>query len=150
MYNIMKLFLKSRFAHKGISPVVKDEAKDMNALYMRIEKLMKEKSPYLDGDFTIKDLSHSVYHNRAYVSKTINKVAKVNFRNYINSYRIKYAVELIKKDPRIKISEVASLSGFNSLPTFNSSFKDVMSMRPSEYLCELRAHRPLFSSKMIE
>ena len=122
---------------------LKDEIDDMKNLYSRIEKLMDEKHPFLDGDFSIGDLAKLVFRNKAFVSRTINKIANVNFRAYINSYRARYAAALILREPRMKMSEVASQSGYNSIPTFNSSFKDEFNMRPSEYWSYARKHPEL-------
>ncbi len=37
----------------------------------------------------------------------------------------------------MRFSEVARMSGFNSVPSFNTWFKTVTSTRPSEYLTEI-------------
>ncbi len=135
----MKLFLWSRkrltniiSRNRDIS-YLKDDKLEMKLLFRKVEKVMSEKRPYLESDFSMDDLSKLVFVNRSFLSKTINKISHMNFRTYINSYRIKYAASLIKKDPRMRFRDVAYMSGFNSLPTFNSAFKDVMSMRPSDY-----------------
>ena len=39
----------------------------------------------------------------------------------------------------MKMEEVARLSGFNTIPTFNTAFKTVMNERPSEY--QAKVHR---------
>ena len=44
----------------------------------------------------------------------------------------------MKKDPYMKVEEVAKFSGFNTLPTFNSAFKMIMRQRPSEYMGDVR------------
>ena len=72
-------------------------------------------------------------------AKAVNKYAGMNYSAFINSYRVKHAAELISKDPRMKMEEVAKLSGFNTLPSFNAAFKSVMNERPSEY--QAKVHR---------
>lgn len=115
----------------------------MEKVYMRIEKFMRKKTPFLDGDFSIQDLCDSLYMSRSLVSRSINRIGNTNFRSYVNNYRVTYALELMQKDPRVKLSQIASLSGFNSIPSFNSSFKDVMSMCPSEYVRSLQLKEDL-------
>ena len=36
------------------------------------------------------------------------------------------------------MEEVAKLSGFNTIPTFNSAFKAIMNERPSEYQAKVQ------------
>ena len=104
---------------------------------------MRKNTPFLDGDFSIQDLCDSLYMSRSLVSRSINRIGNTNFRSYVNNYRVTYALELMQKDPRVKLSQIASLSGFNSIPSFNSSFKDVMSMCPSEYVRSLQLKEDL-------
>lgn len=43
---------------------------------------------------------------------------------------------LFRKDPRLKVTEAAELSGFNSAVSFNMAFKVNTGMTPSEWLQE--------------
>lgn len=151
----MKLFLWKHFSKpKEIQlrdySYLNDDNAEMAALFKRIEKIMKEKKPFLDGDFSVGDLAHLVYRNKSFVSKTINKMASTNFCMYVNRYRVKYAAEMIKKYPTMKKSQIAYMSGFNTLPSFNSAFKSMLSVRPSEYLVNDQECSPQSSSKKKE
>lgn len=138
----MKLFLikrlrkevQLRYKIKKDNLYLKEAEEEMQDVFCRVEKLMKEKRLYLNGDLCLNDVSKLVYRDRTYVSKTINKMSSKNFRTYVNGYRVQYAVDLMKRDSRMRFKEVANMSGFNSLPTFNSSFKEVMRMCPSQYM----------------
>jgi len=128
---------------------LEDEEPKMRKLYSRVLTLMEEKKPYLDGNFSIGQLSRTLFCNRAFVSKTINLCSGHNFRWLINSYRVRYAAQLMRDDPMMKIEEVARLSGFNTLPTFNSAFKMNMKERPSEYLTKIRRSQGRRLSKSL-
>lgn len=110
----------------------------MTKLYERVLGLMEEKKPWLDGDFCVGHLAKRLFCNRSLLSKTINICSGHNFRWLVNYYRVVYATDLMKKDPYMKVEEVARLSGFNTLPTFNSAFKFILKERPSEYLARVR------------
>ena len=117
---------------------------ESNAVYMskvfeKVKNYLEEKRPYLYGTVSLGELSQKIYANRTHVSKAVNKYAGMNYSAFINSYRVKHAAELISKDPRMKMEEVAKLSGFNTLPSFNAAFKSVMNERPSEY--QAKVHR---------
>ena len=116
-----------------------DEEELTRILYHRITCFMEEKRPFLYGDFSIGELSKKMFASQARISRAIKRYSQMNFRGFVNSYRVKYASNLISKDPRMKMEEVARLSGFNTIPTFNTAFKTVMNERPSEY--QAKVHR---------
>lgn len=101
----------------------------------RIIELMERKEPYLNSDFTIKDLAKDMNLPSYLVSHIINSEFSQNFSDYINHFRIKRAKMLLadKAYANFKISSVAYDSGFNSLSSFNLSFKKYTGMTPSRY-----------------
>ena len=109
-----------------------DEQK-MSRLYSKITAYMESAEPFLDDSFSLRDMSITMYSNKVYISKTINVMSGRNFRQFVNYYRVRYAAELMKKDPGMKIVEIASLSGFHNTVTFNQSFKYYMGETPSAY-----------------
>lgn len=120
--------------------LTEDESK-MKMLFDRVEEYMEEKKPFLEEDFQMSDLAEAVFTNKAYLSKTINKVYGNNFCQYVNSYRVKYAVELMEKDDRVKVVELAMLAGFHSVVSFNMAFKLFMNTTPSEYQRTVQSKR---------
>ncbi|MCK5809043.1 AraC family transcriptional regulator, partial [bacterium] len=58
-----------------------------------------------------------------------------NFYVYINTARIKYAVELMKNKANHKksILEIAYESGFNSKSAFNTYFKNIIGATPHKF-----------------
>ena len=82
------------------------------------------------------DLAETLYSNKLYLSRTINTLSGRNFRQFINYHRIQYAISLFKKDPRLKVGEVATMSGFHSSVSFNMAFKVNMGKTPTEWLGE--------------
>lgn len=130
----------SRLSSRDLS-YLKDDSESLKKVFDKIERLMKEKKPYLNCDFSISMLAAAIFCSQTMVSRAINRMSGKNFCNYVNSYRVDYAAELMRKDRRLKISEIAKMAGFNSLPPFNSSFKIQMKMCPSQYLSLLEQGR---------
>lgn len=121
-----------------VAPVHNDEEKKrMESLYRRITDLMEDKQPYLDPDLSEIKMASMVFSNQNYLSRTVNTMSNLNFKQFLNSYRVQYAVELMKKDPRMQVKEIASLSGFNSTPSFNMAFKLFKGMTPGKYMKEM-------------
>ena len=127
---IIKGNLRTSFIDKA------EEDKKMNSLYNRVMLYMSEKKPFLDPEFHMEDMAEDLYSNKLYLSKTINILSGRNFRQFINYHRIQYAISLFKKDPRLKVGEVASMSGFHSTVSFNMSFKVNTGRTPSDWLRE--------------
>ena len=107
-------------------------------LYDRCCRYMADRKPFLVESFSLEDLSRALFTNRVYLSKTINYFSGKNFRNYVNYYRVMYAMELFRKNKSLKVTELGNLAGFHSGTTFNQAFKTVMEESPSTWCARLR------------
>ena len=68
---------------------------DMIALNKKIfEEYISRKKPYLNPMLKITDLCVDLHTNRTYLSAFINKGYGMNFRQYVNSLRLKDAAKL--------------------------------------------------------
>ena len=126
--DIIKGNLRTSYADKV------DEDKKMSYLYKRIVMYMEEKRPYLSQTFDMSYLADRMLTNKLYLSKTINILSGRNFRQFVNYYRVRRAMELFKEDPRLKINEVSEMSGFKTAVSFNMAFKVNTGKTPTEWL----------------
>ncbi|MBO4917433.1 MAG: helix-turn-helix transcriptional regulator [Bacteroidales bacterium] len=118
---------------------VTEESRRIDLLFERVEEYMRKERPYLDDSFTMTRLATEMMTNKSMLSKTINEKAGKNFCRYVNTYRIQYAVSLMKRDRMLKVSELSMMSGFHSLASFNMAFKLIMNDTPSEYMRTLHS-----------
>lgn len=123
---------KQKYFTPEVREVTEDDARN-RVLYSKITAYMTERKPYLDGDFTLDDLARKLQTGRNAVSRAISYCSGRNFKQFLNWYRVKYAQDLIRKDPRLKMSEVAQMSGFNTQPSFNLAFRINTSGTPSQW-----------------
>lgn len=107
-------------------------------LYDRTCRYMTDKRPFLVPGFTLQDLANAVYTNKYYLSKTINRFSGKNFRQYVNYYRVMYSMELYRANRSLRVTEMASLSGFHSITSYTASFKKVMGETPSDWCARMR------------
>lgn len=114
-----------------------EETRRMESLFVRVKDMMEESRPYLDPDFSELKLASQVFSNQNYLSRTVNAMSGMNFKQFVNSYRVQYAEELMAKDPRMQVKELAVLSGFNSTPSFNMAFKLFRGMTPGKYMKDM-------------
>lgn len=120
--------------------IVENEDNDnrMNEIWNRVLSVMELKKPYLRENFSVQELAEAVYTNKVYLSRVINRFSGKNFNQFVNYYRVNYAVDLIAKDKRLKVAELAMMSGFSTYVTFNMAFKMHKGISPSAYIQEQR------------
>ena len=133
----LKSLLRGNIRTREIAEGVRE--RKMKALYKKILDYFEEKKPYLDEDVSLEDISRCLYTNKAYLSKTVNVLSGQNFRQFINYYRVEYAIELIRRDPHLKVEELAMMSGFHNPVSFNMAFRLFKGKTPSEWIHEHRA-----------
>ena len=115
------------------SPVPAGVGKRGYEVYQRVERYMEESRPYLDEKINLESFSKAIFSNTVYVSRTINHYSGRNFRQFVNWYRIQYALDLMRKDPHLKMEEVSSMSGFHSTVSFNMAFRLFEGKTPTEW-----------------
>jgi len=113
--------------------VAMDVDSRMNSLYTRAVDYMESRKPFLDEDFSLAAMSTALFTNKSYLSRVINYYSGRNFKQFVNYYRIRYAVDMIRKDPRLSVMELATMSGFHSVVTFNVAFRLNMNDTPGSY-----------------
>lgn len=119
-------------------PESAEEQARMNSTYKRLLAYMEAERPYLKDAYYITDLCSDLGVNKVYISNVINVFSGRNFRQFINYYRIRHAVGIMKENPSLLIMELALMSGFHSVVSFNMAFKLFMKCTPSEYLAKVR------------
>jgi AraC-like DNA-binding protein len=114
--------------HKPISP----------ALIKTIVDYMEEKKPHLNHLLTIDNLSNQLLLQPRLLSQILNRHFNQNFFEFINGYRVKECKLIIEKPGNEKITmlKVMDESGFNSKATFNTFFKKLVGMTPTQYRTE--------------
>ena len=106
----------------------------MKVLYDRCVSIMESQRPYLDPEFSLDACSLLVYTNKVYLSRTVNSFSGRNFRQFVNHYRIQYALDLLAKNPRLKVAELSDMCGFNTSVSFSMAFKINVGETPSDYI----------------
>lgn len=98
-----------------------------------IRKVIDDKL-YLDPSVSLVSLAEKLHTNRTYLSNSIHACRKQNFSDFINSLRINYFMELVRREPEINVKEAAMRSGYNNLQSFYRHFSDIMDMTPKTWM----------------
>lgn len=111
---------------------------DYSYMYDKMLSLLKKEKPYLNPDFSLEDMSRSLFSNKTYMSRVINICTGLNFSQLINKYRVNYARELFLENNDLKVCELSDMSGFHSSVTFNMAFKLFYRVTPGVWCKEIR------------
>lgn len=109
---------------------------DSVVLMQRITLLMEEQKFYLKSDLKLSDVATALSTNRNVISSCINSQAGCSFSQFVNTYRINHAKELMRRQPDIKIVEVWMASGFTTESNFFRAFKALTGMTPKEWISQ--------------
>ena len=116
--------------------VANDAAKEgglYRDVYDRVMSYFEEHLPYLNSELTINDVGKVVFTNKLYISKAITQYTGRNFCQFVNYYRVTYSVNLFRKNPDLKVLELANASGFNTVASYSTAFKLFMNENPSDW-----------------
>lgn len=102
-------------------------------LMSRFREIMEEQKPYLDASVTIDEIAGILRTNRTTLSRLINENFGMNFRQLLNSYRVKEAIMIFSKNNDISMEDLRNAAGFKSVGTFTSSFSRFTGCTPGEY-----------------
>ena len=130
-------FLRHRKARRaGIEPETVDVPASVNVdtqLMQRITELMEEKQLFKVPDLKVSDIANELRTNARYVSDCIKISTSYSFTQYVNSYRIQHAKQIMRDFPDQKISTVFMDSGFTNETTFFRAFKAITGMTPKDW-----------------
>jgi AraC-like DNA-binding protein len=100
-----------------------------------INYLQSKNRPFLDPKLTLVEVASVLNIPAQQLSQVINEKTELNFNDYINTYRIKVAKEiLISPDyNKFTIDAIAEKAGFNSKSPFYAAFKKITGMTPKEF-----------------
>ena len=92
---------------------------------------------YIKNNLTADDLSQGAMAqmagiSRDYFSRIFKNITGMNYSKWLNMIRLEKATELLSHK-NMSMTEVAMLSGFQSIPSFNRVFHEDRGMSPGEY-----------------
>ena len=123
---------------KDLKPLTEEASR---TLLTQITKVMELSKPYLDPEFSLQSLAAMVDSNTKYVSAAINDLTGLNFRSFVNNYRIKEAERRLRDRANYgnyTIQWIGESVGIKSKSTFVAAFKKSTGLTPSVFLKYVR------------
>lgn len=87
------------------------------------------------------DVAEKLHISSGYLSHIFSKRIGMSFCDYINSLKTVAAAELISKTDK-SMTEIAELSGFSTIRTFNRAFKKHIGVPPSDFKKGIKKKTP--------
>lgn len=115
-----------------IEAVLSTVENDPPRLKEKILILFEKDKIYLNPKLRLSDVASMVGSNRTYVSRIFNDCHGKTFFEYVNEYRVRHAMDILKSSDK-KIEEIAEISGFSSRQSFHRVFNKITRLTPEEY-----------------
>jgi AraC-like DNA-binding protein len=106
---------------------------DQNEILKKLKLVMDEEKPFLKPDFSLPELANQLKLSVHQLSQAINDGLGKSFFEMTAEHRIHQAKVLLKEKSHIKVEEIAEEVGYNSKSSFNTAFKKLTGMTPSEW-----------------
>lgn len=103
-----------------------------HALIQTLNEIMKDKELFRDSDLTLARVAKRLSVPARDLSGAINRVTAENFSRFINGYRIAYAQGALL-ETALPVTEVMFEAGFLSKSSFNTEFRRVTGLTPSQF-----------------
>lgn len=105
----------------------------------KILQYFKTETSYLEFNFTLTQLTHSIgCSNSGVVSNAIKNCLNTSFYELLANYRILYATRLIGDNLEKTLESISEECGFRSQSTFNKYFKKFTNFKPSDYRVSIK------------
>ena len=86
---------------------------------------------YMDT-VTLQDVAALCFVTREHLCRIFKKETGFGFSEYLNIYRMQKANAMLRENPRIRVSQVASYCGFSDSNYFSKQYKKLYGMSPTK------------------
>jgi len=105
------------------------------ALYNEIINYLETNKPFKNPDFNAHTLAIALNTNVTYISKALSAGGNDNFNALLNNIRVNYVKSMLDNGALKKytLDFIQAEAGYKHRSTFNTAFKSITGMTPSEY-----------------
>jgi AraC-like DNA-binding protein len=114
---------------------------ELSVLKEKLTDVMHTQKPFLDSTLSLPKLAQMMQLNTHELSYLINTGFEDNFSGFINAYRVEESKRILVtlEYQHLSMVGIAFEAGFNSKTAFNTAFKKVVNMSPTEFQ-KLKSH----------
>lgn len=125
---------ENRYRHSGL------KLNEAEAYMKSLLEYFEKDKPYLNGKLSLKEVADQLEISVNHLSQVINEQLGKNFFDFVNAYRVEEVRQRLsdKRNQDLTLLGIAYDSGFNSKSSFNSIFKKLTGITPSQYVKEIQ------------
>lgn len=109
-------------------------SEEVTELLKAIETKMSEEKFYLSENFSSQDVLTNFEISRSKLDELLIQRKGISFVDWLNSFRIEYAKNLLLSNDQYTIDAISSMSGFSSRSAFYVAFKKINQITPTEFI----------------
>jgi len=109
---------------------------DTDIIYDRLIELMDDEEIYKEMEINLKSLADRLSVTTHQLSQFLNERLSMDFRNFMNTYRIEEAKRMLIDEPGESILNICFEVGFSSKSAFYTAFKKNTGKTPREFRAE--------------
>jgi AraC family transcriptional regulator of arabinose operon len=103
-------------------------------LYLRyVVPIIKEIETSYGAELTVQELGRKVYVTPQYLSRLFRRFLGCSVYEYLTTFRINKARELLVSNPRMEVQQIARETGFSDASHFIAMFKKITGVTPLEF-----------------
>ncbi len=108
---------------------------EVESILQTLQTKIERERLFADEQLTLEKLAKVTQIPKSHLSKVINQGLHINFKTYINEFRVREAVKLLsdKQFDNRTIDDIAARAGFADRSSFYRVFKKVTGLSPSEF-----------------
>ncbi len=108
----------------------------LSEAYLSLLEFLEAQKPYRNPEFDLAMLSREFGHSKHHLSLLIKEATGLNFRDFINKYRLEEAKKKLASahSKQFTIQSIANDAGFTSLATFYRAFKKLEGRTPKSFI----------------
>ena len=146
--NKMLFYRQSAMQNESLDPDETEENKVSDAdreeltLFREVDKRITVERLFCNPDFGRDALVRLTGLDKNRLPAFIQKFTELNLTGYINSKRMEYAAEMMKRHPDYTMNAISEACGIKSPATFIRNFKAAFGMAPSDFRKEINGNYP--------
>ena len=114
----------------------KKQLANKNKIIEKLENFLVHERQFLDAGLTLERTAKALEISQGHLSKLINQELGMSFKDYVNGLRVEEAKRYLLDDSfsNYTLLAIGLEAGFNSKSAFNSSFKKIAGLTPSQFI----------------
>lgn len=103
------------------------------AMFHELTVHVEQNHSYRNSELSLAKLANAIGLSPHHLSEVLNQHAGQNFNHFINAYRVKEVCLGLSSLSSVNVLDIAMQAGFSSKSTFNTIFKKITGLTPTQY-----------------